>query len=366
MVTLNKHIVAWVWMVAILFVVIIQIPVTPIVGDNFQIMFIWGVTLVFSAYVALTVNLWMGLFLLLVAVSAHYPISTQYSFEARMMVLFGVLWYYLSFRILKNERYQKWALNLLCVIGIANAVFLIFQYFGIDPIHHRIEPRWSTTPNYCVGFMARSSGASMMLALSFIAFLRKKWCWFLPLIGIGFIIAHTFVGPLAVAVALFVYCLWSMRGLIRKTAVGVAFALLLASYAIFIDRPDTTWRWTIWKSALFEMYPQHWIMGNGIGHWQITYANPQITKRTYLHRAAQAHSDPIQGLFEMGIFFPVIVCGYFINIYRRYRPEALYSLLAFIIIGVCSLVFFPFHVVPLAMVSLTWMALLQVKLAKNN
>ncbi len=82
-----------------------------------------------------------------------------------------------------------------------------------------------------------------------------------------------------------------------------------------------------------------------------------------------AHNEYLQGFFEMGIAFPVLVIGYFISIYRRFvdkfgfiNRDAILPVAAIIIIAVNSAFNFAFHIAPTAMVAILWMAILQIKL----
>ena len=75
----------------------------------------------------------------------------------------------------------------------------------------------------------------------------------------------------------------------------------------------------------------------------------------------QAHNEFVQGLFEMGVLFPVLVFGYFVGIIRRYRKEAILSATTIGIIALNSLVNFPFHVATTAILAVTWMAIFEVQ-----
>lgn len=351
-------------------------PLSPWVRLNFEYALLWSATVALSYLIATRINLLVGLFLILATFSSHYPGISKYSVQAHRMVLAGVIWYSVCVWALDGGKGIGWVLDAICIIALANVVMLVCQYFNFDPIHYTVKTKYESQqldliPN--VGLMSCHNGAAAMLAITFPAFLRMKrrwlgfrWVYLFPLPLLGMVIAHTFAGPLAVAISLAVVVFIVVPGLKRKLLVvaGVIFlgALLLGAYANWVDVPDTGWRWNAWKFAIGKLYPQHWIFGSGIGHWKIIYSKAIVAMRTGGDVMAQAHNEFVQGLFEMGIGFALILIGYLISIWKRYRPDALISVMALVAIIVNSMVFFPFHIGLSAMVALTWMAILEVQL----
>jgi hypothetical protein len=146
----------------------------------------------------------------------------------------------------------------------------------------------------------------------------------------------------------------------------------VALYLLVIDRTQTYDRWTAWVHA-WGLYKQHWLMGSGIGHWKVVMKQLPPDWQWW----TTAHNEFVQGVFEMGIGFALIVAGYVHHIWKRgvrsYRerfgsrrggttaPMGL-CLTALVIIAVNSLVNFPFHIAITGFLAVTWMALFEVQL----
>ncbi len=145
-------------------------------------------------------------------------------------------------------------------------------------------------------------------------------------------------------------------------------ALLLLLFGVLyllIDKPDTT-RFDAWKQG-WEFYKQHWILGSGIGHWKVVFLQFKHLTRGVWY--AQAHSDILQGFFEMGILFGVLLLGYLGDIYRKVRcslSEHTLPVMALIIILFEASLNFMMHIATTAMVAITWMAILSVELKKDE
>jgi len=349
----------------LLFTMVWRAPFSQNIRLNFEDAFIIGCAGALAFYIAQKVNLWVGLFLGIATISAYFPFVTDESTEAIFFITFGVVWYMVCVHYFKNGTERVY--DAICIIALFNVLFLVLQILGIDPIHAAIDP----LKKFRVGLMSCNDGLSAMLAICFPAFLRKKWCWFIPVIVFGLIGVQTFAGPLAVSVGLIFYAFCKVRSPYHVAGIVLLCVAGLYFYTL-IDGPDTNWRLATWKMAMFNLYPQHWILGSGLGHWKIVFANPEIAQKMlslpnyFMRIMAQAHNEFIQGVFEMGVGFIVIVSGYFVNVFRRYGKEALLPVMALICISVDSTAFFPFHIGILAFISIAWLADLEVKLAKNN
>lgn len=342
----------------------------PDIRYMFENAFVWSTIAVLCFYVSAKINLWFGLFLALASFSAWFPINSNHSEKAHMMVLYGVIWYSVCVHFLNTEKDRNTILNIFCVVALANVLMLFLQGFiNYDPIHSTVPPAWGLdsdwdrVPN--VGLMDCQNSASALLAISAPAFFRKKWVWCLIPLGIGFVLAKTFAGPMAVSIAAVVF------GIIHYKKVRIWILLIcsvfLFGYYTFVDKPDTSWRLKTWKIGA-DLYKQHWIFGSGIGHWKDVFGSKQMSKAItnytgkQMEIMAQAHNEPLQAIFEMGIGAAIIMAGYLFSVFRKYKKDALIPMMALLIIIIDSLVFFPFHIALIAMISLTWMALLQGEL----
>ena len=392
----------------------------PDLRFDFANAFTWGAMAVFSFYVAAKINLWWGLFLVLATVSAFYPVNSGYSERTHHMIFYGVVWYMVCVKATKTEQFQRWALNGICIVGLAHIMMIFSQgFFQYDPLLVGIAPKWGSikfdpVPN--VGLMSCANDASALLVVTLAAFLRwgdkwradisrrgqltlvrfdtprlfrPRWGCFLPLFIPAFILTHTFTGPLG---ALAVIACWISSvhklNILKTAAIFLVCIGVLFAYFHFVDRPDPGWRYKTWKSALtgsptgvqfrptdtpgkFEARvveaPWWWVFhGIGIGHWKLNYARKDVSKHTLNQYFAQAHNEFVQGQTEIGIGFSVIVIGFFVNILLRLRKEAhLYACALIGIIITCT-TFFTFHIPTLAMVCILWLALLESTLKPDS
>lgn len=348
---------------------------TPNVRYNFSNVFTWAVMAAFSVYIALCVNLWIGLFLALASFSTIFPINSLLSEKAHMYVLLGVLWYVICVQALTTGKSISWVMNFFCLVAIANTIFLIFQAFDYNILQVGVKrPRFASIPFDPVpncGLLDHQNSASALSAFSFSAFLRPYWIYFVGFMVVGFVCAKTFAGPLAVVCALGVLACFRLP----KKWVLVSFislAILLTGYMRFVDRPDPTWRLIAWKTALFELLPQRPFTGGGLGHWKMAFQKQRIKDKTPFYVASQAHNEYVQGTLEMGIGFIVVVAGYYIDIvYRLFKRARMghalvLALMALTIITVNLNIDFIFHKPFLPMMALAWMAMLECLLRDEN
>jgi len=245
-------------------------------------------------------------------------------------------------------------LDAMCIIALCHVVYQMVQVCGHDLIY-------TGGSGYYVGLMSNPNELAAVLAFCLPAFFRKGWVWLIPLVIAGFINnpVSSAGGVVAGTAAVIVFLLGYKRKWVGF--VGICCCLIGATlFVIYIDKGSISSRLDVWKIA-WDLYSQKWIMGFGLGHFQDVFVNP-VLKAILGANFAQAHNDLLQGLFEMGAGFAILVCGYFVSIIRRVNKKAILSLAAITGIVVNSLVNFPFHIAITAMVAVTWMAILQVQL----
>jgi len=308
---------------------------------SFQLLAEAGTVAVF-AYLLWRVNKWMAMFLVIVCLSSFFPQYDKASFLASHAVFYGLVWYYVVF--IKGD--MESILNVLCIIAILNSIILCLQYFGIDPIFASLG---GGDIVHKTGLMANQNETSAVLALCFPAFLRNKWKFFIPFIFVGFFITGSFGGFIAVIAGL-IYYLWSR---INK---GVLFVSVLIAIIAFtmVDNFWSQHRLDTWIVA-FKLYTQHFIFGSGIGHWKYVFEGINIKgyEGTVM---LQAHNEFVQGVFEMGIPFIVVLIGFILSL-RIKKLDDIFKVAMIIILINCS-VNFTLHIAVTAYIVLTWLALI--------
>lgn len=327
-----------------------------------------------------TVNVWIGLFLLLAVVFSRYPETTDGSRQALGNILLMMVWFYICIQIITDEKRVSLFLGLICLAGIANAVILIFQHFNLDLGVKVVQRTGLAFDDIRTGLMDCRNSASAILAVTLPAFFRRRWWYLIPLILIGLVLSKSTGGVMAAGVVIVVYSMYRMPDFVSiihripkmqsvqfmnawtlRTVWAAFIVCLTVFYLQFIDSPGMIGRLTAWLEAS-QLFMKHPYIGAGLSQWKVLFADPTIRWRTFGLYYAQAHNEFIQVAIEMGIFSIITIIGYFVSVAKRMHPGAIIPALAILAVCVNSLVFFPMHIWFLALISVTWLAILEVKL----
>lgn len=326
------------------------------IRDVFEILFQTGIILALAVFIAARINVWVGAFLFLSLFSHFYPKYSNFSLEALYMVTLGCTWYMILVQSVSSD-YLEWLYMAIRLAVLAHVFFVVLQYFNIDPVH---KPVGGGPGDIETGLLDNINAASAMIAFGFAFFMERPWVWLTPLLIVGFVFVSSFGGVLAVAIGLIFYA--GTKG--RKFWPGALLFGGLIAFAKTVDFPGISSRWEAWKEVTALIFSgnitRHLLVGSGIGHWKEIV--PNVTSLSGWH---QAHNDIFQGFFEMGLLFPVILLGFMLDAWTRYKAEysrAVIPMMALIIIFVNSLVNFPWHIARLAFLMITILAILEIQL----
>jgi hypothetical protein len=201
----------------LVFIALFRIPVP----DNqmrslFQLLIEMAVISGVGYYIYNNINKWIGLFLFLTLFSSIYPHFDRITYMARNTVLFSCLWIIL---IQDNRIKVNHLLNAMCIIALANSVFTILQWAGIDPFSvfsfGFIKYHYRDVICY-PGLMANPNELSCILAITTPAFLRNNWYKSYIVVIIGLILAKSTGGVIAICGGLLFYSLSQLRGMRLK------------------------------------------------------------------------------------------------------------------------------------------------------
>jgi len=317
-------------------------------------------------------NRWIASFLGLALISMMYPFYDRHSYLAFQAVFYGAAWYMLLVLVIDRDRVNV-MLNAICILAFIHIAMLILQNFNMDPLFTPVRGGRDVP----VGLMSNRNMVSALLAFCFPAFLRRGWAWGIPVVLLGLLLAKSTGGAMALAAGMVFYCVIRAAGN-RTRAEIIGNVLILAAVAVgiiifcgYVDRPNFfNARLDAWINAL-RYYEQHWIMGAGIGHWKDVFQRHMLTGGTLWWTTA--HNEYLQGLFEMGIGFALILFGYFqaaarryLALSKQYRAAAEIPATALVVILVNSLVNFPFRIATTAMMAITWMTLFDIRTIVND
>jgi len=305
-----------------------------------------------ALWIGRRVNVWAGGFLALVTWSMVYPRYDQHSVLTGHSIFLGAVWFAL---VATQSGARAWLLmDALCVVAVAHVLFLAMQTVGFDPIFKPRNPALLSIP---VGLMSNRNEVSALLAFCAPAFMRPGRWWGLALVAAGLVMARSCGGVAALlAGILFLGLLFRTRYFLAVLAGSV---LVAAGYVILVDAPGVDDRARIHLLA-WNYYWRHPWAGSGLGHWQLLSA--WLSQQYQMPWFKYLHNDLGQATFEMGAGFVVILIGYLTSVWRRYRPEACIGVTALVIIGVNSLLHFPWHIAPTALVGATWLGILENQL----
>jgi len=301
------------------------------------------------------INSWWAAFVVLAGVSHVYPAHTRSSYLAMDAVLYGAIWFAVLASVLRRRDLSV-LYNTLAAICCFNVFWQILQAFEMDPVFAAL----SGGPMPRVGFMLNQNFCGAFAAFCMPVFLRPGWRWGLAVVGLSLFLAQTSLAVFSAFAGLLFF------GVVKKKIV-LSLALAVcgsAGYILLVDGPGFE-RWPVWKLGLLGWIEEPWF-GFGLGHWALIFTKPVSGAGTGIWM--QAHNEFLQGLFEMGIGFGIVVIGYFVSAWsalrRRVNERLLIPATALVIIAVNSAANFPFHVGATAIVAVTWMACFEIERIK--
>jgi hypothetical protein len=334
-------------------------------------------------------NKWVAMFLALAFVSSIIPASTKFSTGAFRLILLGAIWYLAIVLAAQyftdTKRLIDYLMLGMAVVALSNIGMLVLQTFNIDPIFTPVGG--PDSPNPPVGLLSNQNEVSGLLAFTFPVFLRRKWRWGIPVVFAGVLMSRSQGGLLAISTGLLVYAIFQAkaRGYIGSyfsiyPAIAIlAFMAMAVVLAILFDRDSIDARVTAWREYLslyFKQGTTRIFIGFGIGHWKMITEKVRVMARPTWWKTA--HNEYVQGLFEMSPAFLVILGGYLSSIFIRLKRAAkeldyscfkkqildpvIIPVVALVAIITNSFVHFGFHIAPTALIGITWLAILEVRL----
>jgi len=295
-------------------------------------------------------NKWIASFLILVTVSMFYPHYGKMSYMAGHAVFNGCLWYLFIVMFFSvhnlNTIYRMMRIFTYFHVSVA-----LFQYLGIAG--------YLNVP-MTTGLMANPLELSALISFCLPAFFGLKGkrilLMLIPLAGI--LIAKQFLGIVSLGAGLIFYLAVAYR-MYWPVVPLIVVAIL---WYQFVDTPGIDFRIYVWKRAIMA-WKQHWIMGAGIGHWKAVFSKPMlIDSKLWM----TTHNEFLQMLFELGIGAAVIFIGYTVEVLMKMTRKAVIPLTALVMVSVHCAASFPMHIAPTAMVAVTWLAIIDITLKKED
>lgn len=300
---------------------------------------------------------WISLFMLLCLSSVIYPgkMGTRAIFH--LFCLFGAIYaIYGVSRFGENER--KHISLAIASLVLFMGGYLIVQFFNLDLF---FELKTDPTKDAMIGLVGAKDqiGSFFAITLPFAIqhFRIKRIPVILPFALLGLYVSKSSFAIAAAVIGMGFYFFFKSRKLFLKIAPIILIAGIL--YIYFVDKPqkvDFVTRGNVWKYAITSIAKGKMnvnfygrdataiavpYLGFGFSNWSAFFpAVPQKNRNFNFatEKFAHAHNDFVEGFFEMGVPFVVIVLLFYFSLFIRFlkyrTDEALVYFSAFVIYSV--------------------------------
>lgn len=219
-------------------------------------------------------------------------------------------------------------------------------------------------------FNPNASGIFLSLCLP--AFIGRWRSLLIPLVIWGLYISHCTTAILAALAGCAAYYYVECRS--KKIFLSVCLLLVIILWAWFanvkpLDRMVESNRWLAWKHAAWSFRSEQW--GRGLGSWSdqfplLASGEPKLGvvkningKLVMNNVLQQAHNEPVQASFEMGLQMTLLIAVFLIavtvQIYRGSVSAVAAGGMTSLIVG--CLGFFTMHVAPTALLGCAWLGI---------
>ena len=195
--------------------------------------------------------------------------------------------------------------NIICIAAFLQAALGISQVFGIDPFEYAISifmPVDNHLPVHTVtGTLGNNNFYAAFIAISLPFFLRRGWCFSLPLLVAALVMSNTRAAYIAVAFGA-AYYFWTKRTRIWMLVGGAAItAICFFAYPARV--PGLSGRLPWWKDAITKTC-------STVGSFIFGYG-PGTTWGSY-----PLHNEYVDLFFNYGIIIVILMGLYFVDVFR--------------------------------------------------
>lgn len=333
-------------------------------------------------------NIWLKLFLGYCILMVFLRINPQSLIVLQTMFFFIIMFQVLADKL--NEKRVKHILDIICFIGLVQAIIMLLQYIGIwfmyMPLNYKDyipvleffknspfaiviytesvaeSMRWNLT-----GLTSNPNMASALLALCFPACLRKDRLWIILFLGLALILNSCLQGIIAGLIISFIYIINKIKPYYDRIILTIIVIIIL-SFWLFSNNhwkvflmPD---RIPVWKFCIKNIILNHPFVGIGLGLgqriYQVIESNLKIGV-SYCH----PHNEYIFLAMETGLIgFSLMMLFIFKSIYK-FIINGLDSIKLIVLLGIISgllncIVSFTSHVT-IMMIFIVYLSIMQYK-----
>ncbi len=230
--------------------------------------------------------------------------------------------------------------GIICVSALIQAAIAICQHLWFDPVSTLLvsvvkvtgEMDFSTP----VGTLGNPNFLGAYLAISLPFFFRRRWVWFLPVIGYSLYIADASAacGAAIIGLGFFFLGKWGFIAIVP----AIVYVVILGRHSIL-----TLDRYSFWMDAIQKAChsPSSFLFGYGQGTtWQV---------------GNQLHNEYVATFFHYGITGLSCMVAYMVSLFRGNKT----LVTALLILAVNMGWNHPLHTVPTAMLAIIVIALIE-------
>lgn len=251
-------------------------------------------------------NIWPGLFLLASTINMITHGFSEATLKAMSYVFVAVLSFYLLANFISAEMLPALK-KAIVVLALLNCGLATLEYMGYCPVFNRVI-EWQALPP--TGFMIYPVHLSVLCGIGiFFALEWKKWLA-VPLL-ICFFKTHEVSASVGFIMA------FVIPYMARNKKDAILISILIASLILALIFVKNPWQPLLYHK--FELRFQYWLpifkyfwarpldgWGIGVYSYVVNDLLPNLPKNAWL----ELHNEPLQGLFEMGAKFVLIVWGW--------------------------------------------------------
>jgi hypothetical protein len=311
-------------------------------------------------------------------------------------VMYAITAYSVFYLIVTSKRWKlDWIWNVICVAAILNVVWQVLQYSGIWWLQ---TPFGMKTPQY-IGLLSNTNETSIFLAVCLPCFFRKGWEWLIPVPLIGLYLGVSYGGIVAASVAGMVYLTLNIKELGWKKSLIVLVSAILVFSIYTIHKQPNLDRYLNDRGRYWaEMLPIVWQKPLGWGLGQFKYVMPLIQTPTLISQQGrvvlyqnvgdkrgfeqalqkvsggdrtyfatkrwneiwlEAHNEYMEIWFALGLTgLLLVLCSIGDTLWKKGDDIPKYG---FLISCISAIWFFSWQIVPIALISITYMGVIHAK-----
>lgn len=289
-------------------------------------------------------NKWLGYFLIWSVISTAFYQFHIVQWESLCFIFSGALLYYIFSKHIESYYVYKW----IWILVLINCIFLVFQYFNIDPIweYHSSSPTKEIVKDRLVGIMSWQNHLGMFGAMTLPLAISRNRFMVLPCILLIYV-SQSIICIIASIISTSGYFLDYFKLMVEKGKGYIPLLIFgILSIIILLNCNNKTFsiikeklkiRGSIYYDTLQGSFKKP-IYGYGCGSWKTAkFRQRPTTSPTHKLYYDKLNCQYLRIFFEHGLIGLILIAGLIYDFFRSYSKRTkhiFYSLLSLLIIGI--------------------------------